>query len=374
MEDIPVVFMTDTGASRTVVSRKVYDQICEASQPRLEKSACVIRGADGMPIKESGNAAFTLRLGPLEIVKQAMVADIEDDALLGYDVLGASEMGAADILLSKNKVVLGGAEIPCFKVDTAERVQKVTVGDSDRVTGHRESHAIASAEMINPEVVMAPLYTPEGAKGRQPQEMSLARLETFRDDFSSYGLQDLFSSELDPEQSVAVIQSEKTDPEVRLYTDSDVTEGGGVENKVSTNEHVCDKAHPLQLPKMNIGQCKSSVDEVTIQDVPTQPWSTPTAFPRMQCFHQLTIAPTNEKCQPERQASADQWVKYKDTFWRDRRDKTMMHQMPLETPDELLLTLTKSQRETPMTGDQCPDHPSLRAISSSLPGISFGGC
>ena len=146
VENIPVVFTVDTGASRTVVSRRVYDQICEASQLRLEKSACIIRGADGMPIKESGKAVFTLRLGPLEIVKEAMVADIEDDALLGYDALGGSEMGAADILLSKNKVVLGRAEIPCFKVDRAERVQKVTVGDSARVTDHRESCVIEPVE------------------------------------------------------------------------------------------------------------------------------------------------------------------------------------------------------------------------------------
>lgn len=42
---------------------------------------------------------------------EMMVADIEDDALLGCDDLAGSLDGPADIVLSKNVIMLGGKEI-----------------------------------------------------------------------------------------------------------------------------------------------------------------------------------------------------------------------------------------------------------------------
>jgi hypothetical protein len=40
---------------------------------------------------------------------EAVVADIEDEALFGYDVLEGGSQGA-DILLSQNKIILDGIE------------------------------------------------------------------------------------------------------------------------------------------------------------------------------------------------------------------------------------------------------------------------
>lgn len=67
-------------------------------------------GAGGTPIEGSGKAKFELKLGQLDVIIEATVASIEDDALLGYDILNGEKLGPADILLSQKKVRLGGRE------------------------------------------------------------------------------------------------------------------------------------------------------------------------------------------------------------------------------------------------------------------------
>ncbi|XP_053400696.1 uncharacterized protein LOC128557386 [Mercenaria mercenaria] len=137
VEDVPIVITADTGASKTVISLKVFKSINQGRQPALEKSSCLIR-AGGTPIQECVKAKFTLKLGPLEITSEAIIADIEDEALLGYDVLKGCEHGAADILLSKNKIVLDGVEIPCFQVGKNDKTRRVVVADDVNIPGQSE--------------------------------------------------------------------------------------------------------------------------------------------------------------------------------------------------------------------------------------------
>ena len=51
-----------------------------------------------MTIKAMGQGAFRLQTGPGKRLQEAIVADIEDDVLLGYDVLGNAE-SSADIII-----------------------------------------------------------------------------------------------------------------------------------------------------------------------------------------------------------------------------------------------------------------------------------
>ena len=138
IEDVPVVFTADTGASKTLISSRVYNKIKEDVRPKLRKTAS-LRAANGKPILDWGEAQFTMTLGTLEVVKEAKVADIEDDVLLGYDVLGCGEGGAADILLSEDKIVLDGVEIPCFQVGKSEAARKVVVAEKFTVPGQSEA-------------------------------------------------------------------------------------------------------------------------------------------------------------------------------------------------------------------------------------------
>ncbi len=80
-----------------------------------------------------------MMLGPVEIVIEAIVADIEDDALLGYDVLSGGSKGPADILLSRNVVVLDGQEVPCIQKGRPLTTRKVVVADDVKVPGNSEA-------------------------------------------------------------------------------------------------------------------------------------------------------------------------------------------------------------------------------------------
>lgn len=138
VEGVPVVFTADTGASKTLISTRVYQKIHEGIRPSLSKSAS-LRAANGEPIVDWGEAQFCMLLGSLKVVSVVKVAEIEDDVLLGYDILGCGARGAADILLSENKIVLGGVVIPCFQVGGPEAVRKATVADTLTIPGRSEA-------------------------------------------------------------------------------------------------------------------------------------------------------------------------------------------------------------------------------------------
>ena len=136
VEDVPILFTADTGASRTVISTRVYEKIDKEKQPTLQKSSCLV-GAGGSSIQERGKGLFAVRLGTQERSIEAIVADIEDEALLGFDVLKGGSQGAADILLSQNMIILDGVEIPCVQVrrsDIVKRVAKVDINGNPRRT------------------------------------------------------------------------------------------------------------------------------------------------------------------------------------------------------------------------------------------------
>ena len=137
VEDVPIIFTADTGASRTVISTKVYNKIAVEKQPKLESSSCLV-GAGGLPIQECGKGHFVIRLGMHSRSIEAVVADIEDEALLGYDVLEGGSQGA-DILLSQNKIILDGIEIPCFQVGRSHTIKRVVMADDAQIPGRTEA-------------------------------------------------------------------------------------------------------------------------------------------------------------------------------------------------------------------------------------------
>jgi predicted aspartyl protease len=53
VEGVPVQFSVDTGASRTVISTKVFNRVVERKQIELQSSSCLV-GASGLPIQEFG--------------------------------------------------------------------------------------------------------------------------------------------------------------------------------------------------------------------------------------------------------------------------------------------------------------------------------
>ena len=53
VQGYPLLFTTDTGASKTIISTRVYDSMQPGDRPALEKMSKLV-GASGVSIKERG--------------------------------------------------------------------------------------------------------------------------------------------------------------------------------------------------------------------------------------------------------------------------------------------------------------------------------
>jgi hypothetical protein len=107
VEGVPVVYTADKGASKTVISTRVFERI-EASRRTVLRRAGCLKGVWGSMIIESGKCWFSVNIGAYTSKVEAIVADIEDDALLGVDVLLSGNGGPVDILMSKGHIVIDG--------------------------------------------------------------------------------------------------------------------------------------------------------------------------------------------------------------------------------------------------------------------------
>ncbi|CAC5404066.1 unnamed protein product [Mytilus coruscus] len=120
------------------VSSKVKDEtpqsnkldiICQ--QVTLLEKPSTLASANDQPLVEKGKAVFNLELGNLSLEKELVVAEIEDEVLLGLDILMKDEMGPADIKLTEGLILLNGVTIPCIKIGQPEPVKKVRAADDN---------------------------------------------------------------------------------------------------------------------------------------------------------------------------------------------------------------------------------------------------
>ena len=82
-----------------------------------------------MTINELGKGEFNIKLGPVSLQVEAVVAEIEDDGLLEVDVLQSYSNGPADLKLSMGVLLINKQEVPIIQVGLSTRVRKVTAAD-----------------------------------------------------------------------------------------------------------------------------------------------------------------------------------------------------------------------------------------------------
>ena len=137
VQGYPILFTADTGASKTIVSSRVFDSMRPEDKPELVKATELV-GANGSPIKEKGEAIFTLQLGTAKLQVEAVVADIEDDGLLGVDVLQNGEDGPTDLWPSKGVMKINKLEEPIIQKGMNDRIREVTAADHNIIPAQSE--------------------------------------------------------------------------------------------------------------------------------------------------------------------------------------------------------------------------------------------
>lgn len=116
------------------MSSRLYEALPGDRRPPLEKMPRKqVNNADGSKMTFLGTAVFEIQLGSVVLKKSLLIADIEDDALLGGDILQRDEGGPADILLSEGHLTLRGRRIPLQQVVRSQSaaVRKVRAVDKD---------------------------------------------------------------------------------------------------------------------------------------------------------------------------------------------------------------------------------------------------
>ena len=136
VQGVPTNFVLDTGAEKTVISERIFNQIEQCLKPNITKKGKLIH-AGGDPLQNTGVCTLNVTLGSLHIKTEVTVAKIKDDALLGMDILNSQSKPPADIILSQNKIVLAGHEIKCTFQSTST-VRKVCAADHYMIQGMSE--------------------------------------------------------------------------------------------------------------------------------------------------------------------------------------------------------------------------------------------
>ena len=106
----------------------MFESIRPADRPVLSRASKLI-GAGGTTITNLGKGEFTVHLGTVKLEVEAIVADIDDDGLLGVDVLQSKSNGPADLLMSKGILLINKQEVPIIQVGPNTRIRRVTAAD-----------------------------------------------------------------------------------------------------------------------------------------------------------------------------------------------------------------------------------------------------
>lgn len=119
------VFTIDTGATKTIISERVYQSISPSCRPKLSKTTGLTE-ASGQPLSPLGTAEFTITLHGIQFKADIIVANVEDDGMFGHDLLS---MGEARLLYDEHAMMFWGVHLPCIKVGSTPRIRKFAAAD-----------------------------------------------------------------------------------------------------------------------------------------------------------------------------------------------------------------------------------------------------
>ncbi|CAC5398525.1 unnamed protein product [Mytilus coruscus] len=82
IQDVPVKFVVDTGATLTIVSSRVYDLIPDLCRPHLSETRSQIKSVCDKYLSLRGTGSFTLDFGKEKFTSEAVVTDLQVDGIL----------------------------------------------------------------------------------------------------------------------------------------------------------------------------------------------------------------------------------------------------------------------------------------------------
>ena len=88
IEGVPISMLIDSGAAVTVFSPRIYAKMSAQVKKRLTATKWCVRSAGGDNLSVEGQVELKLQTGQSAWPLTVLVADIEEDGILGMDCLG----------------------------------------------------------------------------------------------------------------------------------------------------------------------------------------------------------------------------------------------------------------------------------------------
>ncbi|CAC5382568.1 unnamed protein product [Mytilus coruscus] len=118
IQDVPVKFLIDTGATLTLVSTRVYDLIPDLRRPHLGETKSQIKSVCDNYLSLRGKGSFKLDFGKEEFISEAVVTDLQDDGILSLDFMKKNK---CLIDVSANLLHIDNFKVPLLFLDTKHR-------------------------------------------------------------------------------------------------------------------------------------------------------------------------------------------------------------------------------------------------------------
>ena len=126
LNGLEVTYAVDGAATDTLIVPWIYEQLPEDVRPKLQPDTTSrTSGAGGGQIQILGKANFEIQLGPIKLVREARVAEIKGEILLGDDIIQRDPEGPMDIINSREVIIFKGHKIPLLTVGHLKRVVAV---------------------------------------------------------------------------------------------------------------------------------------------------------------------------------------------------------------------------------------------------------
>ena len=139
LNGLEVTYTVDPAATETMIAPWIFEQIPEEIRPKLQPhTEGSASGAGGGNIRVWGKGIFELQLGPVRLEREALVAEITDEILLGDDIIRRDPEGPMDIINSRKVMLFREQEIPIVTVGLPKRALRVSVLDDEIIPGMTE--------------------------------------------------------------------------------------------------------------------------------------------------------------------------------------------------------------------------------------------
>ena len=111
IENIYIKMLIDTGASVTILRNDIYENLL--SKPKTESVRVRLVNAIGELSPFYDKADMKLNIGGKPYEHNVLLADIQNEGILGIDFLKANK---SNVMISKGYITIHGKKIPCFSL------------------------------------------------------------------------------------------------------------------------------------------------------------------------------------------------------------------------------------------------------------------